>query len=144
LTDLVDKSWHNDPTNIIPKFSLEFQTAFGVKEEVSRQATPVVPETLVERVITHGPEPISDGREQIVEMILILRVIKLSPSLFEVVASIGTLRLENIAWLQEDLESIISYFPYNSRYKMNPYAMNVVVDFRKPILESLVTLRIVG
>ena len=61
---------------------------------------------LVERVVTHGTEPVAGGAEEIVEVALVLVVVEMTTVLPEAVRLIVALWLEDEARLRQDLMRI--------------------------------------
>jgi hypothetical protein len=100
---LVHQRRHNDFPDIGPERSFEFQTSFGVKQQVLCQASPVLAETLIERVVPHCLEPVPDRREEVVEIVPVLVVVEMTSRFFKFVAGFVALRFENVAGLKQDL-----------------------------------------
>jgi hypothetical protein len=52
----------------MPDLCLELETALAVEKQIFREPCPILAETLVERIVTHCLEPVSDGGEEVVEV----------------------------------------------------------------------------
>jgi hypothetical protein len=92
--------------NIAPQLRLEFQAPLRIEQQVPRQPRPVLAEALIKRVVAHRAEPVADGREEVVEVPLVLLVVELAARLLQLVPGVVALRLEDVAGVEEDLVGV--------------------------------------
>ena len=126
VTDLADDGRQNNLANVVPKIGFELQRAFAVEEEVSCEASPVLTESLVQRVFTHLLKPVANGLgtrvrytpfaarrsayvEEVVKVVLIFIIVEMAAVFADIGAFFITLWFENISWLEEDLASVLVY-----------------------------------
>ena len=61
VADLTDDGRQNDLTDVVPKMGFELQRSFVIEEEVLCEASPVFPESFVQRVFAHLLEPVTNS-----------------------------------------------------------------------------------
>jgi hypothetical protein len=96
-------STSDDLADITLKFRLELQATLAIEQQILRQPCPILPEPLVQLIVTHSFEPIPNDVEEVVEMRLILVVIEFTTGFFQFGAFGVALRLEDETRLQEEL-----------------------------------------
>jgi hypothetical protein len=103
MPDLVNECRQDHFPEVHPELRFVLQTAFAVEKQIPGQASPVLAETNVERVLAHSIEPSPEAGEQIVEMAAILLVVEAASGLAKGVALIIAIGFKNESWLQKDL-----------------------------------------
>lgn len=123
-TNLLHDRRQDNLANVHPEVRLELERALRVEEQVARESRKVVAEALVERVVAHGLEPVTDSAEEVVEVALVLLVVEAAARVADRLALVVALGLENEAGLEENLA-------------------RVRVNLAPPFAELLVILRVV-
>ena len=72
--------------DVEPEVRLKLERALAIEQQVTRQTREVIAEALVERIISHSLEPISDGVEEAVKVSLVLVIVEAPARLAELTA----------------------------------------------------------
>jgi hypothetical protein len=73
---LINQRRQDDLPDITSKSLLERDATLAIKQQILRQPCPILPEPLVQLIVTHSFEPIANGVEEVVEMHLMHVVIE--------------------------------------------------------------------
>lgn len=94
--------------DVAPQFGLELEIAFVVAEEVLGETRPVLRDAHVDLVVRDGGEEVTNGREDGVEVVLVLAVVELTTVVADLAALSVALVLEDKAGLEEALKMSVS------------------------------------
>jgi hypothetical protein len=71
VPDFADECGQYDLPDVTPEVCLELETTFAIEKQVLRESCPILAKTLIERILAHRFEPVTD-RERIIEVRLVL------------------------------------------------------------------------
>jgi len=107
VSNVPDDRRKDDPSDVVQELGLVRQVTLRVEQQVLGQSLPVLAESSVQWVITHGGEEIGGLVTEVLEVSLVLVVEVLTSVVPELLSLSGRVIVENVTRLEQDLVDVL-------------------------------------